>query len=238
MSGDKGFARMTNKYKRDPALPECPDRVRNIGELEGTWFEMGAQYGERVGNYIQHVFNNSYSNLRKKLGKKHLLTDIHRYEKAISDLSPSAMEFMRGISEGASKELDRSPLSDSCSDYEKILLIGCRNEIDFRHPRWLHEPTSTINHAPGCSSIAVVGELGGVKFDETIIAQNNDGPFGLLYNVSYVANPVEPKARRFWAIGLAGQLTYTQVNDKGVAITETAGGFETPMTVILGCPGR
>jgi hypothetical protein len=54
--------------------------------------------------------------------------------------------------------------------------------------------------------------------------------------VSYVANPVDPKARRFWAICLAGQVTYTQVNDKGVAMTETAGGVRDPRDCDFGVP--
>lgn len=186
---------------------------------------MGAQYGERAKDFIEIVFQDTYSDLKSKFDEPHLRADIKKYSRAIEDFSPQALEFANGIADSTETiEGQQSKLGP----LERILLIGSRNDFDFRHPMFPHDVLSvkerTVTPSPrACSSLSVVGKVGGAKEDQTILAHNNDGPFGAMFHVSYIANPSEEGARRFWAISLAGQLTYTQVNDKGVAITETAG---------------
>jgi hypothetical protein len=230
------------KYFRTPNMPEYPDHVKDLGELEGSWFEMGAQYGERAGEYIRPVFDHFYSRLIGRFDEERLLTDIQRYEGSISLFSPPAVEFMKGMAEGASGALNRSPFSERFGDYEKILVIACGNEFEFRHPDPKVRTISGAvegkkNHGEeGCSSIAILGREGGARGDETLVAHNNDGPFGAMYNVFYVADPTDPRASRFWTLCLAGQLTFTGINENGLVIAETAGGALRPSDYDYGVP--
>jgi len=233
-----------NRYLKAPDMPEYPDHVKNLGEIEGTWHDMGAQYGERADDYVRAVFDHFYASLTNKIDIEHLLTDVRRYEQSISRFSPQAMEFMKGMATGASDALNRSPRCGHLGDYEKILIIGCGNEFEFRHPDPnVRTMSSTVGsertrdiEREECSSMAVLGKRGGALNEETILAHNNDGPFGAMYNVSYVANPNDTGARRFWTLCLAGQLTYTSVNEDGLAITETAGGARYPSDYDFGVP--
>jgi len=222
-------------YHRNPGVPTCPDRVRFLGELSGSWYEMGCQYGERARDYIGHVFDDTFRDLTSEHSVDTLLSGVDMYHRALAPLSLQSVEFMKGIAEGASEVFNRSPFSDACTDYEKVLLMGCRNELTFRRPPGF--PGGPVsNEREACSSLALVGRPGGVTGDETIVSHNNDGPFGLLFNVSYVASPDEPGARRFWSLGLAGQLTFSQVNDAGLALTETAGGVRDQVECDFGVP--
>jgi hypothetical protein len=235
MVSSEGYAGKAHMYYRSPEVPKFPDRVFFLGELSGSWHEMGCQYGERAGDYIGYVFDDTFRGLTSQLPVDTLLSGVDMYHKTLTPLSPQAVGFMEGIAEGASEAFNSSPFSDSCTDYEKILLMGCRNELTFRRPSGLLGARIS-NEREACSSLALVGKPGGLKGEETIVSHNNDGPFGLLFNVSYVASPDELGSRRFWSLGLAGQLTFSQVNDSGLALTETAGGVRDQSECDFGVP--
>jgi hypothetical protein len=206
---------------------KSPLRVKSLGELHGSWFEMGAQYGDRAKDYIAIVFEDTYTHLSAIYDEKHLRDDLNRYLLTLESFSPQALEFLKGIARSTETSLKTSTLSA----LEKTLLIGSRNDLDFRHPKSIHEiSTQTIGSPRACSSLAIIEQ------DSTILAHNNDGQFGAMYHVSYTANPSEEGARKFWTIALAGQLAYTLVNDCGLAITETAGGVTKPDDCDFGVP--
>lgn len=48
-------------YYVQPGYPPYPDHARYLGDLKGTWKQMGNQYGERAGDLIRRVFDGYYS---------------------------------------------------------------------------------------------------------------------------------------------------------------------------------
>ena len=112
------------QYVVFPGFPTFENRVRFIGPLKGSWHEMGRQYGEEAGDLIRWVFDAWWTigkDIISALGRPHIIEDLHRYEQSIFFLSPGLIDFMKGIAEGASASLSRSPYADQCTHYEKVI---------------------------------------------------------------------------------------------------------------------
>lgn len=234
-----GFAGSVIKYVSSYGSGACPSKVRNLGELKGSWFEIGSSYAQKSSDFIQIVFEDTYKKLENLFGLEHLLLDLCQYRFSISNFSTQAVNFMKGIAVGAKEAFDQSEYSDVCTDYMKVIMMCCRNELLFRHPANCYNGKLFQKVAcgrEGCSALAIVGKDGGAREKETIIAHNNDGPFGLLLNVSYIAVPDDCNANSFWSLGLAGQPTFSQANSKGLIIVETAGGVINPFENAFGVP--
>ncbi|MFH0848811.1 MAG: hypothetical protein V1857_04855 [archaeon] len=213
-----------------------PARARWLGELSGTWRDIGAEYGRKSGDYVRLVFDASFKSSQEKMELAHILSDLSRYAKQVQLLTPQALEFLNGIAEGASSELDKSPDADACSHLEKVLFLSFRNEFFFRHPTWPHWPPQ--DRPSGCSALSVIGGTnGGTNTRTTIQGHNQDGRFGGLYPLAFVANPEDKEALRFWAMTSPGQIAgFLQVNEAGVAVSETVGGTSDPTEQDFGVP--
>lgn len=234
-----GYAGLAKKYIRNPRTGACPSKVRYLGELKGSWFEIGSAYAQKASDYIQYVFEDTYRHLENLYGLEHLLLDLYEYESSISSFSNQAKAFLKGVANGAKEIFSKSEYCDTFTDYMKVLMMCCRNELFFRHPSYCSNGTvfqKATHDKESCSALAIVGREGGARENETIVAHNNDGPFGLLFNVSYVAVPDDCEANGFWSLGLAGQPTFSQANDKGLSIIETAGGVNSPFEHAFGVP--
>ncbi len=201
-----------------------PARVMWIGVLQGTWREMGIQYGQRAAKDIRinfdikwekdvlRVTNEEWHKGRSKKERvKYCIPYLKRGYRELSFLSPETIEFMEGIAEGASVELNQSIYADVCSNFEKI---GLLNFGDLRfHPGFTEE----------CNGLWVTG--GATKTGETFATRAAQsilierGGSGRERQVAYVALPKDPNARVFWAEGRAGRiggLGAGVLNDMGV----------------------
>lgn len=94
-----------------------------IGALEGTWREMGIQYGQRASKTILANNDLEWKNLLGGFDNdpERIKTLANAYEKQIYLLCPEMIEFMEGIAKGAEKELNKSVYTDQASNYMRIL---------------------------------------------------------------------------------------------------------------------
>ena len=243
-----GYNPRAKYYEVPEGFPKIDSRVRFLGNLRGTWTEMGYQYGERAGDLIVNVFDYSLElfNQRNMTVEK-LLEYLYRYLDEIDAYAPEMVRFMEGIAEGASTMLGESRFAEEMSDFEKILLVNAYLDLDFFPPRreasasaesqlqenGANEYEWKLAFREHCTGIALSGSSTGnllspTKNGETIIANNCDlarfVPFG--WNCAYVATPDDPDANVFWSIhpaGLVGGLNLC-TNDKGVTLGNFFGG--------------
>lgn len=256
-----GYSTTMQNYEVPEGFPKYETRTRFIGNLRGTWYEMGLQYGRRAADLIRWSTDYMLMVSLKKYGREHIKEDLARYAKSLDAFSPKMTEFLKGIGEGASKELDKSPYKGQMSNFERIMLV---NNFDFF--LWTHQSpeahTGKTTPIPekssmlleelrverACTGAALSGKSrvstkgilpSPTKNGETIITQNHDGsspPLG--WTVAYVATPSDLEANVFWSIAAAAGVAggnNTSVNDKGLAIAMHSGG-RSDDTMVFGVP--
>jgi len=244
-----GYATRIQDLKVPEGFPKYETRTRFLGNLRGTWYEMGVQYGSRAADLIRYTTDYMMMATLDKYGREHIREDLARYAKFLEMFSPKMTEFLKGIGEGASEELEKSLYKDHLNYFERILLV---NNFDFflgTHPSpeshtgkttpMLQKCSTLPGHEgiqAGCSGAALSGKSrhtpngtlpSALKCNETIVMQNHDGSDPPLpWFVAYVATPSDPESHVFWSICCAGVAggNNTSVNDKGLAIAMHSGG--------------
>ena len=53
-----GYNSQLANYYVDPGYPAYGQHPRYLGELSGSWHQIGKQYGERAGDLIRYVYAN------------------------------------------------------------------------------------------------------------------------------------------------------------------------------------
>lgn len=221
------------KYLHTDGWPDFPEYGIDLGILSGTWYEMGVQYGQRVGEPIQLYFDHRADGHVEAYGIEHVKQDIHRYEEQAKLFFPEAIEFMQGIADGAKEYLAKSKYADDLTDYEKILLLNCDNCLMYGHPGDDHYDPSledaNFHAADACSALVALGGEGATSDGKTVISQTNDGDFlNEMYRYTFIAMPSDPEANNFWGTTAPGKFFEIMgLNDKGLAVTVTAGAYGT-----------
>ena len=241
-----GYNEDLPKYEVKPGFPHYDDHARYIGELSGTWEEMGIQYGERAGDLMRIVYDGYYEEEYATVGDADLiLTNARKFVAFLEMYCPEAVQFMQGMAKGAAPELEKS-FYQVGNNFEKVVIINHY----FAIPRsigtlWkpgdpviapeLEEiiPSSTAeldyvdeHDEMACSGMVVIGSLDGPTKDrKTIHSGTKDQHFfPQMYQVTYVANPSDPNGHKFWTVSSAGEIGGQMAgNDKGVTVSGYAG---------------
>lgn len=242
-----GYNEDLPKYEVKPGFPHYDEHARYIGELTGTWEEMGIQYGERAGDLMRIVFDGYYEQEYASV-KDHelILANTGKYVKFYEMYCPEVVEFMRGMAKGADKELQKSFYQNGDS-FDKVVMINhyfALRFATFKNP-WspgmevlppspgeiIISPTCELNELNpveevACSGMVVIGSLGGPTKDRTTIhsGTKDQAFFPQMYQVSYVANPSDPNGYKFWTLSSAGEVGGQMAgNDKGLTVSGYAG---------------
>ncbi len=249
-----GYNPRAKYYEVPEGFKKIDSRVRYIGNLRGSWEEMGYQYGERTGDLILNVFNYSvdfFAQRNKDINQ--LKTELKLYQAQIEAYAPEMMEFMKGIADGASWQLSESPYAEDMSDFEKILLVNIHLDLDFFPPKTdggkdfsieysTHDSLALKEHCTGfaCSGKDSGELLSPTKNGETIVVNNCDlaqfVPYG--WNCVFIATPNDPDANTFWSIqpaGVVGGLNLC-ANDEGVSLGNFFGGQSEDTSYDYGVP--
>lgn len=235
----------------DTEIP--PFRSSWIGVLQGTWSEIGIQYGKRAAKDIARNFDlywkeNVLANRRdwhkgrtEEEKRRYCKAYFQRSVKEFSLLSPELVDFFDGIGRGAAKELDRCSYG---KDFPHVLKIAMLNTpMANLHPNWDFErdhpnPAGSAKVFPApdlhdCNGFWVTGRA--TSTGETFATRSAqsvplvEGGSGRERQVSYIAVPKDPKARVFWGNGRAGNLGGLGgglLNDCGVCGLTSGAQFE------------
>jgi hypothetical protein len=232
---DSGYGTRVASYPVPEGFPPFESRVRYIGNLRGSWKEMGIQYGRRAGDLINNVADYLLLVSLEAYGAPHLKEDLARYAKAIGD----------------------SRYPGVLTDFERIVLANVLAETIWMHPRpefhhgksspikdpeklkkmlWIGEdkrdPTN-IRAQAGCTGMILSGHadkslMSATSDGETYLTQNMDAGYApWTWNVAYVATPSDPAAHVYWSINTAGMVgaNNTLVNWEGLGISHYYGGL-------------
>jgi len=234
------------KYEVKPGFPHYAEHARYIGELSGTWEEMGIQYGERAGDLMRIVFDGYYEEQMDTVGDADLvLTNGRKFADYLEMFCPEAIQFMRGMAKGAAPELEKSfyKVGDS---FDKVVLINhyfavkrsVRTQWNPGDPvlppeeeEIIVSPTCDLDIPDpedeiACSGMVVIGSIDGPTKDRTTIHSGTKDQhfFPQMYQVTYVANPSDPNGHKFWTLSSAGEIGGQMAgNDKGLIISGYAG---------------
>lgn len=220
-----------------------PFRSLWIGTLQGTWEEMGGQYGQRAGKDIARNFDLWWEEnvLSQRLEWQKGRTEeektaycrdyFQRSLKEFSCLCPEIVEFFGAIGQGAAKELDRCAHGGRVTHLLKIAMLN--TPMCNLHPAWdfnndrPHEIKADRSPFPAgehdCNGFWVKGKA--TKTGESYATRSAQsvpaklGGSGRERQVAYVAIPKDPRARVFWGNGRAGNLGGLGgglLNDRGV----------------------
>jgi len=239
-----GYNPRAKYYEVPEGFPQIDSRVRFIGNLRGTWKEMGIQYGERAGDLVVHVYRFALDYFKTKgMSEEKLQAYMGRYKQQIEAYAPEMIEFMQGIASGVDWSATNPSKSDVLDDFEKIMLINSFLDLDFFHPKdSLGEglgPETYVSDLLGnpvtgaCTGIALSGKSRGqllspTKNGETIVTNHYDLArfVPLIWSIAYVATPSDPKAHVYWSINPAGIVGSQNLstNVQGVTIGSFFGG--------------
>lgn len=235
-----GYNEAIDYYYVRPGYPKYSTHARYIGELSGTWYEMGLQYGQRAGDLVRLVFEGYYDDIYNTIrNEDKIVTDARRFGQYLSQILPEAVEFMRGIADGSSSEFAKSTYAHIGTDMDKVLIINhyfaLRRVTGTQHtwPGTVAIAEPSLAYVPGeetlpaCTGVVVIGGLDGPTKDRTTIhgGTKDQQFFPQLYQVTYTTNPSDPNANRIWTISSAGEIGGQMAgNDKGVIVSGYAGG--------------
>lgn len=230
------------KYKHAEGYPQFPDRANFIGTIQGNWYEMGKQFGERSGESTRYVSDIWWRAECDLWGKIETLKAFKYYEAQIEALHPGLVDFMKGISHGAAPWLNESPYADPnhplfAPNYERVLAVNLWDEWTMQHPRMFPDGSSTFGGSEtavpdtciaGCSAFAARGKA--TMEGETLSAHNRHSGFDpRVYEQVYILNP--PEGNTCWVLTNGPQVAANQVvNRKGVSISLLYGGSTTPVS--------
>ena len=157
--------------------------------FEGTWYEMGVQYGENC-THIREVYD-FYLNawLNDNLTMEQLREAIDVHASYTQDLDERIIQFMEGIGEGSAKYFEDVEFSP----FDRIMLINIGFEIIWGMG-WYGDELDEIDKVNGeidkmsCTSIAALGSA--TKEQHTIVGINRDLPlYPFKYQIAYVLKP-------------------------------------------------
>lgn len=222
-----GYNSKLDQYYVEPGYPSFEAHPRYLGELNGSWYEIGKQYGERAGDLIRMVFEGWYREILPTQGSPEAVIEyIHQQETFLEALAPEAIELQKGIADGAKEELDKSVYAGLMTHYEKILMVN--NYFGLKVPPAGGEGAGLGGAGGqdvefGCSGAVIIG---GTKDGKVIHVSSEDQHFWPQeYSVTYVANPSDENAHTYTVTDSAGEIgSQTAMNDKGVVVSGYAGG--------------
>jgi hypothetical protein len=239
-----GYNPRAKYYEVPEGFPQVDPRVRFIGNLRGTWKEMGIQYGERAGDLVVNVYRFALDYFKGKgMSEEKLRAYMGRYRQQIELYAPEMIEFMQGIASGVDWSVAGASETKPLDGFERIMLVNSFLDLDFFHPKEsLGEGFGPETYVSGllgnpvtgaCTGIALSGKgrgklLSPTKNGETIVTNHYDLArfVPLVWSIAYVATPSDPKAHVYWSINPAGIVGSQNLstNVKGVTIGSFFGG--------------
>ena len=180
--------------KVPPDSPQCPDHPLWLGVFEGTWYDIGRQYGssEGVKAYIAPVFDHLFGIASKTFNVDQIKNNLHGLEKQLGLYESGFVEALQGEAEGAADALSESKRGKELTSYEKVLLLNFLSYFTLFASRPRHD----------CSCVAFMPAATADR--KVIVGRNSQGGFGIgNYGVAYTAKPPSP-GHRFMVNTYAG----------------------------------
>ncbi len=221
-----GHSEGLDKYHLAPGYPAYDPHPRYLGELQGSWYEIGKQYGERAADLIRMVYEGWYRELLPIQGSAEAMAAYLREQNSYYQLLvPEALEMMHGIADGAATELAASAFPRELTHFDKILMINSYFGLMGKPPSSETAALAPEDENAHCCSGAVI--LGPATRDgKTIHVSSEDQHFfPQEYLVAFIVSPSDKRAHRYTVTDSAGEIGSEHAqNDRGVTASGYAGG--------------
>jgi hypothetical protein len=218
-------SRLSDYYRAD-GYPAYDPHPRYLGQLRGSWQQIGRQYGERAGDLIRMVYEGWYRELLPVQGRPTVMAAYLRHQEAYYEaLVPEALELMAGIADGAATELAASAFPNELSHFDKILMINSYFGLMGKPPVSQTAALAPEDEIVHCCSGAVI--LGDATQDGKAIHVSSEDQhfFPQEYLVTFIADPSDRRAHPFTVTDSAGEIGSEHAqNDRGVTVSGYAGG--------------
>jgi hypothetical protein len=182
--------------------------------LRGTWSGMGEEYGRRAAVEIRQVYEGLFQRLEEAgMDERSLLSGLERYRQAIEGLSPEILEFMQGIADGSSPQLQDSASGEGLGATDRILLIN------FFASLYAGAPGSGGEQEEEGSAWECRGTL--VGGGNPLAGANIDGTFyPFMYRLALIVIPDDPESSVYFSLPVAGSVGGpVGINAEGVTVT-------------------
>lgn len=213
------------RYRIAAGYPPYEPHPRYLGELTGSWHQIGRQYGERAADLIRWVYEGWYRELLPVQGSPEVMTAYLRQQEAYYDLLvPEALELMHGIADGAAPELARSVFARELGHFDKIMMINSYFGLKGRPPAATLAEVTADCGVHSCSGAVILGPA--TRDGKSIHVSSEDQHFfPQEYLVSFIVRPSDPRAHRYTVTDSAGEIGSEHAqNDRGVTVSGYAGG--------------
>jgi hypothetical protein len=221
-----GNNRKLGEYFLAQGYPAYEPHPRYLGELHGSWSQIGRQYGERAGDLIRLVYEGWYRELLPVQGSSEIISAyLVQQERYYEFLVPEALEMMHGIADGATTELSASAFPRELSHFHKILMINSYYGLKGKPPlSSTAELVATDDDIHCCSGAVILGPA--TRDGKAIHVSSEDQHFfPQEYLVTFIANPADRRANRYTVTDSAGEIGSEHAqNDRGVTVSGYAGG--------------
>jgi hypothetical protein len=221
-----GHNRKLGEYFLAHGYPAYEPHPRYLGELRGTWYQIGRQYGERAGDLIRMVYEGWYRELLPIQGTSQTMAAyLARQQRFYEYLVPEALDMMHGISDGAAAELAASAFPRELSHFQKVLMINSYFGLKGKPPASATAEIASAEDAIHCCSGAVI--LGPATRDGRAIHVSSEDQhfFPQEYLVTFIVDPADRRAHRYTVTDSAGEIGSEHAqNDRGVTVSGYAGG--------------
>lgn len=228
-----GYCSVAQQIQVPAGYPNVPTRSIWLGELKGSWHDIGRQYGKAAAYYTRYVFDYWWESALLSVKKIDLLDDLHKMEEHTKLLDPCLLEMVDGEAQGAATELDKSPYALDCTHYEKFLFIehamsyfihGRPNDRGAK-PGKAYGTISLMSNIPVAEDCTMFAVWGPATEDGNLIVSHTQ-QFGWWisnYRFSFIAKP--EGSYSFLCCTSPGMITgLFTCNSRGVAVGCTAGG--------------
>ncbi len=221
-----GRNRKLGEYFLKHGYPAYEQHPRYLGELRGSWYQMGRQYGERAGDLIRYVYEGWYQELLPVQGTSATMAAyLVQQEQYYEFLLPEALEMMHGIADGAAPELEASAFPRELGHFHKILMINSYFGLKGRPPEAATAAVAPEDNAIHCCSGAVILGPATQSGKAIHVSSEDQHFFPQEYLVTFIANPSDPRASRYTVTDSAGEIGSEHAqNVHGVTSSGYSGG--------------
>jgi hypothetical protein len=168
--------------------------------LRGTWRGMGEEYGKRSAAEIRQVFEGLFQRLEEAgVDQRTLSETVDGYRSLLEGSSPEMLEFMEGIAEGSSLEIQKSASGPDLDATQKIILINFFSSLYESAPGF----NGALEEEGSCwecrgTLTATENPLAGANVDASFY------PF--MYRLALVVIPDDPESSIYFSLPVAGSV--------------------------------
>lgn len=213
------------------------DKARWVGELSGSWYEMGLKIGTTCKDMILASTDYWWKNMCTQKGAKESIFAMEAYKRQVEMLDPTQIELLQGITDGVLPALETSAYNDAghagyAEPFDRVFAASIFDCWLWGNPdRYKKESALDTSAAEkyingdGCNSVAVKGSVS--ADGKTISSQvRHTQQAGLCYQASMVYRG--ENCNTVWTVGNVPAMNgLLLVNSKGVSISHHFGGATT-----------